>query len=174
MAGWRGFVPSGSRSVLGEPEAGPRSDEGRQRGNGGEAGIRTLPRHVHKLLMGPDFWRSPRPCHDSVNGSVSPQIRTDPLKSTPVGATARLRSSSRTRGFRRLFRAASICSGDRRRRRGRSPLRILGSSIAFLIDGQLAVNGQAAQRRRADMEYASQDEVRIPALRHQREIGFLP
>jgi hypothetical protein len=75
----------------------------------------------------------------------------------------------------RLFRAASICSGDRRRRRGRSPLRILGSSIAFLIDGQLAVNGQAAQRRRADMEYASQDEVRrILALRHQREIGFLP
>ena len=62
-------------------------------------GFRTLPRHVHKLLMGPDFWRSPRPCHDSVNGSVSPQVRTDPLKSTPVGATVRLRSSSRTRGF---------------------------------------------------------------------------
>ena len=26
----------------------------------------------------------------------------------------------------------------------------------------------------SDMEYASQDEVRILALRHQREIGFLP
>src|SRR5687767_13048960 len=41
-------------------------------------------------------------------------------------------------------------------------------------EGELAVNGQAAQRRRADMEYASQDEVRILALRHQRGIGFLP
>ena len=46
--------------------------------------------------------------------------------------------------------------------------------VGVVREGELAVNGQAAQRRRADMEYASQDEVRILALRHQREIGFLP
>ena len=46
--------------------------------------------------------------------------------------------------------------------------------LRIVREGELAVNGQAAQRRRADMEYASQDEVRILALRHQREIRFLP
>jgi len=46
--------------------------------------------------------------------------------------------------------------------------------VGVVREGELAVNGQAAQRRRADMEYASQDEVRILALRHQREIRFLP
>ena len=49
-----------------------------------------------------------------------------------------------------------------------------GTSEVGVVRGELAVNGQAAQRRRADMEYASQDEVRILALRHQREIRFLP